>query len=64
MIKTPANGMATATRSNWKAQNTAEEKTLLKQWRGKIERRIGLFESQFSAGRTLCRSRPYYEPRR
>lgn len=53
-----------AARSNWKVQNTAEEKTLLKQWRGKVERRIGLFDRQFNAGRTLCRSRRHYEARR
>jgi len=53
-----------ATRSNWKVQNTAEEKTLLRQWRGKVERRIGLFDQQFYAGRTLCRSRRHYEARR
>ena len=53
-----------AARSNWKVQNTAEEKTLLKQWRGRVERRIGLFDRQFNAGRTLCRSRRHYEARR
>jgi hypothetical protein len=53
-----------ATRSNWKVRNTAEEKRLLRQWRGKVERRIGLFDSQFNAGRTLCRSRRHYEARR
>ena len=53
-----------ATRSNWKARNTAEDKALLKRWRGKVERRIGLFDSQFNAGRTLCRSRRHYEARR
>ena len=53
-----------AARSNWKVRNTAEEKTLLRQWRGKVERRIGLFDRQFNAGRTLCRSRRHYEARR
>lgn len=53
-----------ATRSNWKVRNTAEEKRLLRQRRGKVERRIGLFDSQFNAGRTLCRSRRHYEARR
>jgi hypothetical protein len=53
-----------AARSNWKVQNTGEEKTLLRRWRGKVERRIGLFDSQFHAGRTLCRSRRHYEARR
>ena len=51
-----------ATRSNWKVHNTAEEKALLKH--GKVERRIGLFDQQFNAGRTLCRSRRHYEARR
>jgi hypothetical protein len=53
-----------AARSNWKVQNTAQEKALLKQWRGKVERRIGLFDAQFHAGRTLCRSPRHYEARR
>jgi hypothetical protein len=53
-----------ATRSNWKIENTAEEKARLKQWRGKVERRIGLFDRPFNAGRTLCRSRRHYEARR
>jgi hypothetical protein len=53
-----------ATRSNWKVRNTAEETALLKQWRGKVERRIGLFDAQFYAGRTLCRSPRHYEARR
>lgn len=53
-----------AARSNWKVHNTAEEKRLLTQWRGKVERRIGLFDQQFHAGRTLCRSRRHYEARR
>jgi len=53
-----------AARSNWKVHNTADEKALLKQWRGKVERRIGLFDAQFHAGRTLCRSPRHYEARR
>ena len=56
--------MTAATCSNWKAHNTAQEKALLKQWRGKVERRIGLLDQQFNAGRTLCRSRRHYEARR
>jgi len=43
---------------------SAKEKALLKQWRGKVKRRIGLFDSQFNAGRTLCRSRRHHEARR
>lgn len=53
-----------ATRSNWHEQNTAEEQALLKQWRGQVERRIGLFDRQFHADQTLCRSRKHYEARR
>ena len=53
-----------AARSNWKVRNTAEEKTLLRQWRGKVERRIGLFDRQFNAGRTLGRGPRHYEARR
>jgi hypothetical protein len=56
--------LTAATRSNWKARNTAEAKALLKRWRGKVERRLGLLDSQFHAGRTLCRSRRHYEARR
>jgi hypothetical protein len=53
-----------ATRSNWTVQNTAAEKAQLKKWRGKVERRIALLNQQFSADRTLCRSRRHYEARR
>jgi hypothetical protein len=53
-----------ASRSTWVAQNTAAEKALLKRWRPKVERRIALFDQQFSAHRTLCRSRRHYEARR
>ena len=51
-------------RHGWKVQNTAQEKARLKRWRGQVERRIGLFDGQFHAGRTLCRSRRHYEARR
>ena len=51
-------------RANWKAKNTAKEKALLKRWRGPVERRIGLFDQQFHAGRTLCRSPRHYAARR
>jgi hypothetical protein len=30
---------------------------------GQVERRIGLFDQEFHAGRTLCRSRRHYEAR-
>jgi len=54
-----------AARSNGKkAVNTPEEKKLLKEWRGRVERRIGLFDKQFHAGRTLCRSEKHYRARR
>ena len=56
--------VAAATRSNWKVQNTAKDTALLKRWRGTVERRIGLFDRQFNAGRTLCRSVRHYEARR
>jgi len=47
-----------------KATNTAEEKALLKQWRDQVERRISLFDAQFHAQRTLCRSERHYRARR
>lgn len=53
-----------ATRSNWHVQNPPEEQALLDAWRGSVERRIGLFGSQFYAGRTLCRSPKHYHARR
>ena len=53
-----------ASRSTWVAQNSAAEKALLKQWRPQVERRIALWNQQFSAHRTLCRSRRHYEARR
>lgn len=56
--------VAATTRKNWKVKNTPEDEALLKQWRGSVERRIGLFDRQFHAMRTLCRSRRHYEARR
>lgn len=56
--------VAAATRSNWTVRNSAEDEALLKEWRGSVERRIGLFDQQFHADRTLCRSRRHYEARR
>jgi hypothetical protein len=54
-----------AARSNGKkAVNTPAEKVLLKKWRGRVERRIGLFDVQFHANRTLCRSEKHYRARR
>lgn len=52
------------TRSNWKFQHPPKIKKLLKTQRPKIERRIGLYNRQFNAQRTLCRSRKHYEARR
>lgn len=52
------------TRSNWHIQNPPEEQGLLDTWRGRVERRIGLFNTQFHAGRTLCRSLKHYLARR
>ena len=49
---------------SWHLQNTAEEEALLAKWRWPVERRIGLFDRQFHADRTLCRSRRHYEARR
>jgi hypothetical protein len=40
-----------------------QEQALLAQ-RWSVERRIGLFDRQFHAERTLCRSRRHYEARR
>ena len=56
--------IAAARRNGKKAVNTPEEKKLLKEWRGRVERRIGLFDTQFHAGRTLCRSDKHYRARR
>jgi hypothetical protein len=53
-----------ATRSNWKFQHPPKIKKLLKTHRPKIERRIGLYDRQFHAQQTLCRSRQHYEARR
>ena len=56
--------VAATTRKGWKVKNTPEDEALLEQWRGSIERCIGLFDLQFHAPRTLCRSRHHYEARR
>jgi hypothetical protein len=52
------------TRSNWHIKNPPQEQGLLDTWRGRVERRIGLFDTQFHAGRTLCRSLKHYHARR
>lgn len=52
------------TRSNWRVQYPPRDARWLRRQRGKIERRIGLFNQQFHAGRTLCRSAKHYHARR
>jgi hypothetical protein len=52
------------TRSNWHVKNPQKEQKLLDAWRGTVERRIGLFDVQFHAGKTLCRSPKHYHARR
>lgn len=51
-------------RSNWKFQYPRRRRRWLKRTRGRVERRIGLFDVQFHAGRTLCRSAKHYYARR
>lgn len=51
-------------RSNWKFQYAPRTKKWLKKRRGRVERRIGLFDKQFHAGSTLCRSAKHYHARR
>lgn len=53
-----------ASRSNWRFQYPPEVKAWLKRTRGRVERKIGLFDAQFHAGRTLCRSPRHYRARR
>jgi hypothetical protein len=53
-----------ASRSNWKFQYPASVEKRLRKHRGGVERRIGLFDKQFHAGRTLCRSAKHYHARR
>lgn len=48
------------TRSNWYVRNLPEEQALLDEWCGTVEWRIGLFDAQFHAVRTLCRSPKHY----
>lgn len=52
------------THSNWHLQNPPDVQKLLDERRGSVERRIGLFDAQFHAGRTLCRSPKHYHARR
>jgi hypothetical protein len=53
-----------ASRSNWHFQYPPRQKAWLKRTRGRVERRIGLFDKQFHADRTLCRSERHYYARR
>ena len=53
-----------ATRKGWFVKNPIKEQRLLDAWRGSVERRFGLFNAQFHAGRTLCRSLKHYHARR
>jgi len=52
------------TRMNMTFQYPEHVEEWLQKKRGAIERRIGLFNQQFNAGRTLCRSKKHYEARR
>lgn len=51
-------------RSNWTFQYSGSDRKKLKRERSKIERFISLFNQQFHAGRTLCRSAKHYNARR
>lgn len=53
-----------ASRSNWKFQYSKKERRWLNRTRAGVERRIGLFDAQFHAGRTLCRSLKHHLARR
>lgn len=53
-----------ATRSNWTYRHPPCIEAQLRQHRPPVERRIGKFNAQFHAHRTLCRSRKHYEARR
>jgi hypothetical protein len=56
--------VSAASRSNWHFQYSPEQKARLNKQRKQVERRISLFNSQFHAGRTLCRSLKHYQARR
>lgn len=51
-------------RSNWNFQYPPITKAWIKALRGRVERRIALFDAQFHAGRTHCRSLKHYTARR
>ena len=52
------------TRSNWRFRHPKRISSLIEKERSQIDRRIGLFNAQFNAGRTLCRSPKHHEARR
>jgi len=52
------------TRSNMKQQHDEQFAKWLHRRRGTVERRIGLFDQQFNANKTICRSKKHYEARR
>jgi len=53
-----------ATCANWHFQNPPEIAELINKHRRPIERVIGLFDQQFNAAKTLCRSPKHYHARR
>jgi len=52
------------THSNWRFQYPAAVAGAIKRWRSEIERWISLFNRQFYADKTLCRSVKHYLARR
>jgi len=52
------------TRSNWEFQYKPEDAEWLRETRGRVERCIGLFDAQFNAEKTRCRSAKHYLARR
>jgi len=52
------------TRSNWEFQYKPEDAEWLRETRGRVERYIGLFDAQFNAEKTRCRSAKHYLARR
>jgi hypothetical protein len=56
--------MLAATRSNWDFQYSPQGQAWLRKHRAPVERLIGLFNQQFHAHRTFCRSLKHYIARR
>ena len=56
--------VSAASRSNWHFQYPPELRAGLDQQRKQVDRRISLFNTQFHAHRTLCRSLRRYQARR